>query len=123
MNRTPLTGVDAGLPPLGGGGSYAAPVDRDARRGTAGLAGSAVLDPPLAAPARPDGRDTDSGDQSVPLVEPVQLWPPPAPAFSYLAGAAGSGKTFAVKDWQTKERGLELCATTGIAALNLGGTT
>lgn len=53
----------------------------------------------------------------------VQLWEEPTPPFSYLAGAAGSGKTFAVKDWAGRVSGLELCATTGIAALNLGGTT
>lgn len=51
------------------------------------------------------------------------LWPYPTPAFTYLAGAAGSGKTFAIKDWTSREAGLELCATTGIAALNLGGQT
>lgn len=33
------------------------------------------------------------------------------------------GKTFAVKAWQQQEKGLMLCATTGIAAINLGGTT
>lgn len=50
------------------------------------------------------------------------LWNP-APPFCYLAGAAGSGKTFAAKAWAERERGLLLCATTGIAAINLGGTT
>ena len=53
----------------------------------------------------------------------VQLWDPPTPLCTYLAGAAGSGKTFAVKDWAQRESGLLLCATTGIAAINLGGTT
>jgi hypothetical protein len=43
--------------------------------------------------------------------------------FTYLAGAAGSGKTFAVRAWAADEAGLVLCATTGIAAINLGGTT
>lgn len=55
-------------------------------------------------------------------IVPVQLWAP-CPAFTYLAGAAGSGKTFAVKEWAQQEKGLLLCATTGIAAINLGGTT
>jgi hypothetical protein len=50
-------------------------------------------------------------------------WGPVAPQFGYLAGPAGSGKTFATKAWAASERGLELCATTGIAAINLGGTT
>jgi ATP-dependent DNA helicase PIF1 len=51
------------------------------------------------------------------------LWAPPAPTFTYLAGAAGSGKTFATKAWAEQEKGLLLCATTGIAAINLGGET
>jgi hypothetical protein len=53
----------------------------------------------------------------------VDLWPDPCPPFTYLAGAAGSGKTFATKAWAEQEHGLELCATTGIAAINVGGTT
>lgn len=51
------------------------------------------------------------------------LWTPPVPTFTYLAGAAGCGKTFAVKEWAEREKGLLLVATTGIAAINLGGTT
>ncbi len=50
------------------------------------------------------------------------LWTPPVPTFSFLTGAAGCGKTFATKDWASREK-LLLCATTGIAAINLGGTT
>ncbi|HEY6362996.1 MAG TPA: AAA family ATPase, partial [Vicinamibacterales bacterium] len=49
--------------------------------------------------------------------------PAPVPTFCYLAGAAGSGKTFATKAWAERDRGLLLCATTGIAAINLGGET
>jgi ATP-dependent DNA helicase PIF1 len=49
------------------------------------------------------------------------LWAPPVPTFTYLAGAAGSGKTFATRAWE--EPGLLLCATTGIAAINVGGET
>lgn len=45
------------------------------------------------------------------------------PTFAYLAGAAGSGKTFLAKQWAEEVAGVELCATTGIAAINLGGTT
>ena len=56
-------------------------------------------------------------------ITPVDLWPPPVPTFTYLAGAAGSGKTFATKQWAETEGGLLLCATTGIAAINLGGET
>lgn len=51
------------------------------------------------------------------------MWPSPCPTFTYLAGAAGSGKTFAVKAWAQRENGLLLLATTGIASLNCGGTT
>jgi ATP-dependent DNA helicase PIF1 len=43
--------------------------------------------------------------------------------FSGLFGAAGSGKTFYTKAWAEEEKGLVLCATTGIAAINLGGET
>lgn len=50
-------------------------------------------------------------------------WPAPVPTFTYLAGAAGSGKTFLTKRWAEEEDGLQLCATTGIAAINLGGAT
>lgn len=56
-------------------------------------------------------------------VESLPLWGASAPPFTYLAGAAGSGKTFAMKEWARRERGMLLCATTGIAAINLGGTT
>ena len=43
--------------------------------------------------------------------------------FSGLFGAAGSGKTFLTKAWADDEPGLLLAATTGIAAINLGGET
>jgi len=43
--------------------------------------------------------------------------------FSGLFGAAGSGKTFLTKAWAEEEPGLLLAATTGIAAINLGGET
>lgn len=51
------------------------------------------------------------------------LWAPPVPTFTYLAGPAGCGKTFETKAWAAREAGLLLCATTGIAAINCGGTT
>lgn len=60
---------------------------------------------------------------SAPATVEQDLWPDPIPPFTYLAGPAGCGKTFAVKEWQARERGLMLLATTGIAAINLGGTT
>ena len=44
-------------------------------------------------------------------------------AFNYVAGAAGSGKTFLMKSIADRHPGLLLLATTGVAAINLGGTT
>lgn len=80
---------------------------------------------------QPEGGDLLGDLDQVVAARPVserdpgncELWMPPTPTFTYLAGAAGSGKTFAVKDWAAREPGLLLCATTGIAAINLGGTT
>lgn len=69
----------------------------------------AVYDPPL--------------ERTAPVIDPVSIWPHPVPTFTVLAGAAGSGKTFLTKAWAEQERGLLLCATTGIAAINLGGET
>jgi ATP-dependent DNA helicase PIF1 len=71
----------------------------------------ATLDPPPAPP------------RELPAVVDGALWPPPIPTFTFLAGAAGSGKTFATKEWAEEDPGLLLCATTGIAAINLGGET
>lgn len=48
-------------------------------------------------------------------------WTTPVPTFTYLSGPAGSGKTFLTKAWMEQDRGLLLCAATGIAAVNLGG--
>ena len=48
-------------------------------------------------------------------------WTDPVPTFTYLSGPAGSGKTFLTKAWMEQEKGLLLCAATGIAAVNLGG--
>lgn len=42
----------------------------------------------------------------------------------FLTGGAGTGKTYTVKEWmQTSDKNIALTATTGIAALHLGGQT
>ena len=50
-------------------------------------------------------------------------WAAPIPTFTYLGGAAGSGKTFLTKAWAEEDSGLLLTAVTGVAALNVGGST
>ncbi len=47
---------------------------------------------------------------------------PPRPDFEYIGGGAGTGKSFMAKDLAARLGSL-LTATTGIAAVNLGGTT
>ncbi len=76
-------------------------------------------------PQVPGGTSTDqySTDQGTAAAEDAAPWPDPVPPYCYLGGPAGSGKTFAVKAWQEREPGLELCSTTGISAINLGGVT
>ena len=75
--------------------------------------------PPVRTPS-PAGAESTAQPAST---ADAELWPAPCPPYTYLAGTAGSGKTFAVQAWAEREQGLELCATTGIAAINLGGTT
>lgn len=43
--------------------------------------------------------------------------------FNFVTGPAGTGKTFMMKDWADNDRSVTLAATTGIAAVNLGGAT
>jgi hypothetical protein len=43
--------------------------------------------------------------------------------FSVLVGTAGTGKTTLMRQWAEEDPGILLCATTGIAAVNLGTTT
>lgn len=47
----------------------------------------------------------------------VPQWPGP---YQFVTGPAGSGKTTLVRGWATHDPGFLLCATTGIAAVNLG---
>ena len=106
----------------------------------AGVSGAGHPAPAAAADGRPNGADLDTALPGAPgvhggraggadaerVADPVRLWPDPVPDFCFLCGAAGSGKTFAVKEWAARDGGrggLELCATTGIAAINCGGTT
>lgn len=49
--------------------------------------------------------------------------PPDEPQYMYLAGTAGTGKTWLARERATKYTDAMLCATTGIAAVNLGGVT
>lgn len=77
---------------------------------------AAGMPPPGIAPLHRDQEpERDPADKT--------LWMPPVPTFTGLVGPAGCGKTFATREWATRERGLLLAATTGIAAINLGGTT
>lgn len=46
-----------------------------------------------------------------------------APPFSYLEGAAGTGKTYLARQIIQQRTDAVLCATTGIAAVNLGDAT
>jgi ATP-dependent DNA helicase PIF1 len=108
------------------------PVVRARRRARLETPGDAEVIPPtvrtsrgglemLDAPAPPMAVVPAPGAAVDPPV--VELWPAPVPTFTYLAGAAGSGKTYATREWAEREKGLLLCATTGIAAINLGGET
>lgn len=51
------------------------------------------------------------------------LMSPDAPLTCYMGGPAGCGKSFLVRAWEERDRRVQLVSTTGIAALNLGGTT
>ena len=73
-----------------------------------------------------DGLDPQELAVAAAPVEPdfISPWGTPIPTFTFLCGAAGSGKTYQTKLWREDVgSSLELCATTGIAALNLGGST
>jgi ATP-dependent DNA helicase PIF1 len=62
-------------------------------------------------------------EREPPVLDPVSIWPAPVPTFTALLGAAGSGKTFETKAWAERQRGILMAATTGVAAVNLGGET
>jgi ATP-dependent DNA helicase PIF1 len=97
-----------------------APVVRKRRGSAAPAVTAAAMDPVAAAEAEPP----------LPFVEPEpdtrtaeEIRAALNVPFSGLFGAAGSGKTFLTKAWAEEESGLVLAATTGIAAINLGGET
>lgn len=70
-----------------------------------------------------DQPETPVAAETPPVPEWQSPWGDPIPDFTYLAGAAGSGKTYLTKLWAAEDKGVMLCATTGIAGLNLGGST
>ncbi len=65
-----------------------------------------------------DDADTVDGAALPNLGEPKL--PPARPRFELLTGTAGTGKTFTARAIAESEYGAEMCATTGIAAINLG---
>jgi hypothetical protein len=112
--------------------------DADVRTGTAydrldrGDREMGDRDRPVAAPPGdllvgaappPAGVDLEPTAAAPDRFEADGWWSDPVPPFTYLAGAAGSGKTFLTKAHAESDSGLLLCATTGIAAINLGGET
>lgn len=56
-----------------------------------------------------------------PVVDPLADWK--KQPYTVLAGTAGTGKSFFSREWAAQDRGVQLMATTGIAAINLGGST
>lgn len=61
--------------------------------------------------------------EEVAAIGPKGLEPPAGqarPKYEFITGTAGTGKTFMVKKLAEEDRGIELAATTGIAAVNLG---
>lgn len=119
-----------GIPPKGRDS-----IDTGVRTGTAGTAGTydtldaTAAESPRAAQASrvSSSSQADAVDPAAPaapdVVERDGWWAAPMPTFTYLAGAAGSGKTFLTKAHAEDDPGLLLAATTGIAAINLGGET
>lgn len=51
------------------------------------------------------------------IVGEAPNWPGP---FQFVTGPAGCGKTYLARQWGMHDKGFILCATTGIAAVNLG---
>lgn len=49
--------------------------------------------------------------------------PAPDTALSYVSGQAGTGKTWLARQWESDASDAVLCSTTGISAINLGGST
>ena len=64
----------------------------------------------------PDNLD-DEADTADLDPDTAPNWPGP---FQFVTGPAGCGKTFLARQWGRHDKGFLLCATTGIAAVNLG---
>lgn len=88
-----------------------------ALEGAATQAATGVLQ--AAAPSEPWASEADRVD----TFEADGWWAAPVPTFTYLAGAAGSGKTFLAKQRAEQDLGIVIAATTGIAAVNCNTIT
>lgn len=62
------------------------------------------------------------GDDSLPEPDPAER-PADDPLYRFIGGAAGTGKTYLMREEAARYDDVILCATSGIAAVNLGGTT
>lgn len=59
----------------------------------------------------------DSTIAAAPVIDP------PTTVFAHVSGQAGTGKTFLARQWSEDASDAVLCSTTGISAINIGGTT
>lgn len=65
----------------------------------------------------------EDADAEIAIPDRPRFGPRDEPQFLYLAGDAGTGKSYTVRQRAENYRDAILLATTGIAAVNLGGTT
>lgn len=109
-------GADADVDCVGAPGSPLGGTDTEPTGG-AGHSDPSYEDPPLAADAGGDDQDEDESDYR-PLSPDFY-----EPQFLFIAGTAGTGKTYIARQRAEQYRDAKLTATTGIAAINLSGTT